>query len=63
MAVDKPTMKRVGVIVTDTEWRAIRIAAAGADTSVQGYVTGAVLRRLQKDDPAALRAARKPSTK
>lgn len=56
---DKPTMRRVGVIVTDREWRAIRIAAASADTSIQGYVTATVLRRLQSEDRAALRAAGK----
>jgi hypothetical protein len=35
------------VLVTDDEWRALRVAAAGSDTSVQGYLTQLVLRDLQ----------------
>lgn len=58
VADEKATMRRVGVIVTDTEWRAIRIAAAGSDTSIQGYVTASVLHRLQNEDRGALKAAR-----
>jgi hypothetical protein len=54
---DEATTRRVGVIVTDTEWRAIKIAAASHDTSIQGYVTTAVLRLLQGDDRQALKAA------
>ncbi len=50
-------MRRVGVIVTDREWRAIRIAAAGHDTSIQGYVTSTVLRRIQNEDRESLKAA------
>jgi hypothetical protein len=50
-------MRRVGVIVTDREWRAIRIAAAGQDTSIQGYVTSTVLRRIQNEDRESLEAA------
>jgi hypothetical protein len=45
-----PTLRRVGILVTDTEWRALRMAAAVHDTSIQGYVTTAVLRRLQGED-------------
>jgi hypothetical protein len=46
---DAPKLRRVGVLVTDREWRAIRIAAARHDTSIQGYVTSTVLRRLQSE--------------
>jgi hypothetical protein len=45
------------VLLTDVEWRAVRIAAATHDTSMQGYVTNAVLARLQGDDRQALDAA------
>jgi hypothetical protein len=57
-AAEKPALRRVGVIVTATEWRALRIAAASHDTSVQGYVTSAVLRRLRDEDSSALRSAK-----
>ncbi len=43
--------------MSDVEWRAIRVAAAGHDTSIQGYVTSTVLRRLQNEDRASLDAA------
>jgi hypothetical protein len=45
------------VLVTDAEWRGIRIAAVRHDTSVQGYVTSTVLRRLQNEDRESLEAA------
>jgi hypothetical protein len=57
---EKPSARRVAVILTDTEWRALRIAAAARDTSIQGYLTEAVLGRLHGDDVAALKAADKP---
>jgi len=53
-------MRRVGVLVTDGEWRGIRIAAASHDTSIQGYVTQTVLRRLQSDDRESLDAGQPP---
>lgn len=54
---DAPTARKVTVLVTDDEWRAIRIAAAEHDTSIQGYVTTAVVGRLQTEDRRALEAA------
>jgi hypothetical protein len=54
---DAPKLRRVGVLVTDREWRAIRIAAARHDTSIQGYVTSTVLRRLQSEDRESLDGA------
>ncbi len=44
---DKPHPHKTMVLVTDDEWRALRVAAAGSDTSVQGYLTQLVLRDLQ----------------
>lgn len=57
------------ILVTDDEWRALRVAAATNDTSVQGYVTAAVLRRLVDEghlkrgslNPARPRRGRGPS--
>lgn len=54
---DAPKARKVTVFVTDDEWRAIRIAAAAHDTSIQGYVTNAVVARLQGQDRTALDAA------
>jgi hypothetical protein len=54
---DQPKTRRVGVLVTDREWRAVRIAAARHDTSIQGYVTTTVLRRLQSEDRESLEDA------
>ncbi len=56
MRDDTPKARKAVVLVTDAEWRAVRIAAASHDTSIQGYVTAAVLRRLQRDDRQALEA-------
>lgn len=56
-ATEKPATRRVNIVVTDTEWRAVRIAAAARDQTVQGYVTDAVLGRLQGPDAAAMTAA------
>lgn len=46
---DQPKPRKTMILVTDDEWRALRIAAATEDTSIQGYVTAAVLRRLTDD--------------
>jgi hypothetical protein len=56
-ATEKPRQRRVAVIVTDTEFRALRIAAAAHDTSIQGYITNAVLKQLQGADRSHLDAA------
>lgn len=55
--LDPVQRRKVVVMLTATEWRAVRIAAAARDTSIQGYLSEAVLRRLQTDDRAALDAA------
>jgi hypothetical protein len=36
------------VLLTNAEWRAVRVAAAETDTSIQGYVTTLVLRDVQR---------------
>ncbi len=57
MPADNPTARKVMVLLTDAEWRAVRIAAAANDTSIQGYVTNVVLAKLQGDDRHHLDAA------
>jgi hypothetical protein len=44
---DKPSPHKVLLLLTASEWRALRVAAAEADTSIQGYVTDVVLRALR----------------
>jgi hypothetical protein len=56
-AEQKPTPRKTMVLLTDTEWRALRIAAAMHDTSAQGYLTQLALAALQGDDRAALDTA------
>ena len=58
-ATDTPRARKAVVFVTDAEWRAVKIAAAARDTSIQGYVTNAVLGRLQRDDRDALDAGKR----
>jgi hypothetical protein len=58
-APDQPRPRRLALFVTDTEWRAIRIAAAAHDTSIQGYATDTVLRRLHGEDATSLKTARR----
>lgn len=60
-AQQKPKPRKTMVLLTDTEWRAVKIAAATHDTSVQGYLSSTVLLRLQGEDAAALKAAKRPS--
>ena len=54
---DRLQRRKVVVVLTETEWRALKIAAATRDTTVQGYMSDAILSRLQRDDHAALDAA------
>lgn len=54
---EKPVARKTMVLLTDSEWRALRIAAAMRDTSVQGYLTTLALGALQGKDRAALDAA------
>jgi hypothetical protein len=56
-AEQKPQARKTMVLLTDTEWRALRVAAAMHDTSVQGYLTTLALAALQGDDHAAMDAA------
>jgi hypothetical protein len=49
MAADDPKPRKVTVLLTDGEWRQLRVAAAEHDTSIQGYVTTTVMRRLQAE--------------
>jgi hypothetical protein len=53
MPRDDPTPRKVLLLLTDAEWRATRVGAAEHDTSIQGYVTGAVLRRLKDEERLA----------
>jgi hypothetical protein len=51
--------RKVMVVLTEAEWRAVRIAAASHDTTIQAYMSSAILHRLQHDDRDALDAATK----
>lgn len=39
---------KVVVVLTDDEWRQVRINAAATDTTIQGYLTDVVLSELQR---------------
>lgn len=56
-AEQKPRPRKTMVLLTDDEWRAVRVAAAMHDTSVQGYLTQLALAALQGDDRAAMEVA------
>ncbi len=47
MATDQPRSRKVIVVLTDDEWRAMRVAAAEDDTTMQGWLTTATLAALQ----------------
>lgn len=53
----KPTPRKTLLLLTDDEWRAVRIAAVARDTSIQSYLTTIVLAQLQGEDRSALDAA------
>jgi hypothetical protein len=57
MPGDTPSPRKVIALLTDAEWRAVRMAAAANDTSIQGYVTTVLLAKLQGDDRQHLDAA------
>jgi hypothetical protein len=44
---DQPRPRKVIVVLTDTEWRAMRVAAAEDDTTMQGWLTTSTLAALQ----------------
>jgi hypothetical protein len=60
-AEQKPQPRKTMVLLTDNEWRAMRVAAAMHDTSVQGYLTQLALAALQGDDRAAMEVATQPA--
>lgn len=43
-----PRPRKCIVVVSDDEWRQMRIAAAQDDTTVQGWLTNVVLAALQQ---------------
>ena len=47
---DTPRPRKVVLMLTDAEWRQVRINAASADTSIQGWTTDVVLTELQRDN-------------
>jgi hypothetical protein len=53
----KPTARKTMVLLTDDEWRALRVAAAMHDTSAQGYLTQLALAALHGPDRLALENA------
>jgi len=46
-STDQPKARKVVVVLTDAEWRAMRIAAAEDDTTLQGWLTTTTLAALQ----------------
>jgi hypothetical protein len=42
-----PTPRKVLALLTDDEWRALRVRAAEQDTTIQAYVTQTLLRELK----------------
>lgn len=56
-AEQKPAIRKTLVLLTDDEWRAVRIAAVARDTSIQAYLTTIVLAQLHGKDRSALDAA------
>jgi hypothetical protein len=48
MGDDQPHPRKVVVVVTDAEWRALRVAAAEDDTTIQGWLTTVLLAALQQ---------------
>jgi hypothetical protein len=58
---EMPTPRKVLALLTDDEWRALRVRAAAEDTTIQAFVTQVLLRELNskpKQDPQVLREAR-----
>ena len=49
--VDKPKPRKVLITLTDAEWRALRVAAAEDDTTIQGWMTTTALAALQARHP------------
>jgi hypothetical protein len=55
---DNPTRRQLYVLLTDDEWRQLRIGAAERDTTIQGYATNVILRALQRDGKQRANAAK-----
>ncbi len=53
---DSPKPRKVIVLLTDAEWRRVKIAAVEGDTSIQGWLTDLTLSALQAS-PAGERSA------
>lgn len=45
--LDQAKPRKAVVVLTDAEWRALRVAAAEDDTTLQGWLTTTVLAALQ----------------
>lgn len=52
--------RKVVIVLTAAEWRSLKIAAAIHDTTIQGYMSDAVLARLQSEPPLDAAAAAGP---
>jgi hypothetical protein len=51
--METPRPRKVLALLTDDEWRALRVRAAEEDTTIQAFVTQALLRELKaKSKPA-----------
>ncbi len=48
MANQDPRPRKVVIVVSDDEWRALRVAAAEDDTTMQGWLTTVVLGAIQQ---------------
>jgi hypothetical protein len=57
---DKPRARKLLALLTDDEWRQVRVAAAESDTTIQGYVTNLLLRELQSGRPGSNRRPPSP---
>ncbi len=44
---DNPKARKVLVVLTDTEWRQLRVIAVEDDTTIQGWLTTVTLAALQ----------------
>lgn len=47
-AKDVPKPRKVIVVLSDVEWRAMRVAAVEEDTTIQGWATNVMLAALQR---------------
>jgi hypothetical protein len=55
-----PKARKLIALLTDDEWRALRVEAARNDTTIQAYVTNVLLRDLSRTaapEPRQIRSA------